>query len=372
MKRLMWGIAGIMLFAGISCGEGIEKVGGSDLGATSKSELMFNAYKSYKDGTTSSDGSDAKPDGNAGGSTVPGGDPATGGYGAMPLCPEIIGIDFSTCPTGKGCPVFIIDFSRACVLGMKCDYNGGGTEPACPLVYDPVCGWDNVTYDNDCFAKLSGQGVQYRGECKNQGTCKDWYPEKPVCGPNEKIEPVYDEMGCVIAFECVGGGTTECPAIAKPAPDFCKEGEYMEAKYDYNGCIVGFYCVPATDNGTACPEIYAPVCGIIGNDYVTFPNKCYAEMKGAKIISEGECKNTTDPTCPVGMPNPDAYCPDGSKMEPLYDANGCVKEWVCTGENTEPGCPANMPNPEAYCGPNKKMVPEKYDAAGCVISYTCV
>jgi len=40
----------------------------------------------------------------------------------------------------------------------------------CISLWDPVCGSDERTYSNDCFAKVAGVQIEYRGACKQETT----------------------------------------------------------------------------------------------------------------------------------------------------------------------------------------------------------
>lgn len=50
--------------------------------------------------------------------------------------------------------------------GEECiDTTKWGTIDGCYLIYDPVCGCNNVTYGNDCEAKVAGVVTWLKGKC---------------------------------------------------------------------------------------------------------------------------------------------------------------------------------------------------------------
>ena len=47
------------------------------------------------------------------------------------------------------------------------DQSNSNNEIACPTIYDPVCGCDNKTYSNSCYASINGAISYTEGECIN-------------------------------------------------------------------------------------------------------------------------------------------------------------------------------------------------------------
>ena len=63
---------------------------------------------------------------------------------------------------------FVLCGTVACEKPVDPDcYGAPVLDCICPMVYDPVCGCDNITYSNDCVAGCSGVKSWTPGECGN-------------------------------------------------------------------------------------------------------------------------------------------------------------------------------------------------------------
>lgn len=115
---------------------------------------------------------------------------------------------------------------------------------ACIEIFAPVCGCDNETYGNSCFAAAAGVSVAAEGEC---------IPAGQACGGLAGLQ--------------------------------CGQGEFCDF-------APGAMCGAADQLGTCtpnpeiCATVIDPVCGCDGE---THNNACEANRAGISVVSVGAC-----------------------------------------------------------------------------------
>jgi len=145
------------------------------------------------------------------------------------------GEEGDTCDEGQFCKI----------AAGECSEDAEGTctkKPTkCPDHMAPVCGCDQVTYDNLCLAAAAGVNVAAKGACV----------EPTVCGGTEGIT-------------CGDG-------------EFCIRDTGMCADEDEGVCV---------EKPPACPPVVEPVCGC---DSRTYTSDCEAARSGMSVDAPGTC-----------------------------------------------------------------------------------
>jgi hypothetical protein len=150
---------------------------------------------------------------------------------------------------------------------------------SCEEIYAPVCGCDNVTYNNECMASTLGINIAHSGVCESEE-------------PPAKCTLIDEE-------------SQSCPDDS-----FCK----VEDGACHQSPVDG-YCAEMKPH---CPQHLDPVCGCDG---MTYDNSCIASSFGVNIGSIGGCKSLT--------PSPTVKASPGKMGQECSISKPCLQGLKC-------------------------------------------
>ena len=170
--------------------------------------------------------------------------------------------------TGDKCGANISAVCCLAVLRAKCCFVfTDSVKCVCPVVVDPVCGIDGVTYDSACHAECKDV-VDFK--CANScDKCDSKFPKTWI---------------------------THAPYIAEWLTIFITDGTIASGNFDAHMSMVSFpaeantkSCLAFVDSPKCvCPETGDPVCGIDG---VTYNSICHAKCNN---VADFKCANSCD------------------------------------------------------------------------------
>jgi len=278
-----------------------------------------------------------------------------------------------------------------CKEGMYWDAGAGqcmpGDMPGCMDNWAPVCGYDNITYSNECYASQANVSISYWGECAptdtpippGSGWCGDG-----ICDGNEycpqdcegdtppstggwcgdgMCDSYEDQWSC--PSDCGGGEDWTCNTwvgadqACNPATGICCSNVMCSNPYGPGTCPsdgetgwCGDGMCNSNETYNTCPED----CGDFGCDYDGICDSdetmtsCPADCEGAGACppssyttSSGACDYSF---CPSGCSFDNQGCPSGCITD---SGTACDYDGICESNESYGSCP-NDCTVDIYCG----------------------